>query len=83
MERIPLAKPFWDKECEEAAINTLGSGRWVKRLLSKSFGEEFANWCGALAAAPCQVGQQFLWAALRLFDIIRRRSNSPWDDFYF
>ena len=69
MERIPLAKPFWDKECEEAAINTLGSGRWVKGPQSKSFGEEFANWCGALAAAPCQSGSAALWAALRLFDI--------------
>ena len=69
MERIPLAKPFWDDECQEAAINTLSSGRWVKGPQSKGFGEEFATWCGALAAVPCQSGSAALWAALRLFDI--------------
>ena len=69
MERIPLAKPFWDEECESAALKTLSSGRWVKGPQGQAFGKEFAEWCGALSAAPCQSGSAALWAALKLFDI--------------
>ena len=69
MSRIPLARPFWDKECETAAVNALSSGRWVKGAQAKSFGLEFANWCGAVAAVPCQSGSAALWAAMRLLDI--------------
>lgn len=69
MSRIPLARPFWDDECERAAINALSSGRWVKGPQAKAFGLEFANWCGAVAAVPCQSGSAALWAAMRLLDI--------------
>ena len=69
MERIPLAKPYWDDECEKAAIATLSSGRWVKGPEGKKFGEEFAKWCGAISAVPCQSGSAALWAAMRLLDI--------------
>ena len=69
MERIPLAKPYWDEECEKAAITTLSSGRWVKGPQAKKFGEEFADWCGAISAIPCQSGSAALWAAMRLLDI--------------
>lgn len=69
MERIPLAKPYWDKECERAAIDALSSGRWVKGPQARKFGEEFAEWCGAVAAVPCQSGSAALWAAMRLLDI--------------
>ena len=69
MERIPLAKPYWDAECEKAAVAALNSGRWVKGPEAKAFGEEFANWCGAIAAVPCQSGSAALWAALRLLEI--------------
>jgi len=69
MKRIPLAKPYWDDECEQAAVAALTSGRWVKGPEAKAFGEEFANWCGAIAAVPCQSGSAALWAALRLLDI--------------
>lgn len=69
MDRIALAKPFWNEECEKAALDTLSSGRWVKGPQSQKFGEEFSKWCGSLAAAPCQSGSSALWAAMRLFDI--------------
>ena len=69
MDRIPLAKPYWDDECEKAAITTLASGRWVKGPEARKFGEEFAEWCGAVAAVPCQSGSAALWAAMRLLDI--------------
>ena len=69
MERIPLAKPYWDDECEKAALATLSSGRWVKGPEGKKFGEEFAKWCGAISAVPCQSGSAALWAAMRLLDI--------------
>ena len=69
MSRIPLARPFWDEECKTAAMNALSSGRLVKGPQAKAFGSEFANWCGALAAVPCQSGSAALWAAMRLLDI--------------
>jgi perosamine synthetase len=69
MNRVPLAKPFWDEECEKAAISALSSGRWVKGPQARMFGEEFAKWCGAAAAVPCQSGSAALWAAMRLLDI--------------
>ena len=69
MERVALAKPFWDEECERAAVSVLSGGRWVKGPESKKFGEEFAEWCGAVAAIPCQSGSAALWAAMRLLGI--------------
>ena len=69
MERIPLARPYWDEECEVAALFALRSGRWVKGPQAKALGEEFANWCGAQAAVPCQSGSAALWAAMRLLGI--------------
>ena len=69
MTRIALAKPYWDDECEKAAMSALSSGRWVKGPQAKAFGEEFANWCGAIAAVPCQSGSAALWAAMRLLGI--------------
>ncbi|MBA4695603.1 MAG: DegT/DnrJ/EryC1/StrS family aminotransferase [Candidatus Poseidoniales archaeon] len=69
MRRIPLAQPYWDEECQKAATDALSSGRWVKGPQAKSFGEEFAKWCGAIAAVPCQSGSAALWAAMRLLDI--------------
>tara|TARA_B110001452_G_C15238449_1_gene428793 strand:+ start:310 stop:1362 length:1053 start_codon:yes stop_codon:yes gene_type:complete len=69
MTRISLAKPYWDEECEKAAMSALNSGRWVKGPQARAFGEEFAKWCGAAAAVPCQSGSAALWAALRLLGI--------------
>ena len=69
MARIPLARPYWDAECEQAAIDALNSGRWVKGPQGKLFGEEFAEWCGAYSAVPCQSGFAALWVAMRLLEI--------------
>ena len=69
MTRIALAKPYWDDECERAAVSALSSGRWVKGPQARAFGEEFAKWCGAISAVPCQSGSAALWAAMRLLDI--------------
>ena len=54
---------------EDVAIEVLRSKKWVKGEQSRLFGAEFARWCGAQAAVPCQSGSAALWAALRLLDI--------------
>ena len=69
MPRIPLAVPIWDEEMKEAALRVFESKRWVKGPEAKAFGEEFASWCGAVTAVPCQSGSAALGAVLRLLDI--------------
>ncbi|MEZ7994067.1 MAG: DegT/DnrJ/EryC1/StrS family aminotransferase [Candidatus Poseidoniaceae archaeon] len=69
MLRIPLARPSWDDEMRKAAIAALDSKQWVKGPQNIAFGQSFANYCGALAATPCQNGSVALWAALQLAGI--------------
>ena len=69
MQRIPTARPSWDEEMRNAAMETLDSRNWVKGDKGKRFGLAFAEHCGALSAAPCQNGSSSLWAALRLLGI--------------
>ena len=69
MLRIPLARPSWDDEMRQAAMATLDSRQWVKGQQNLAFGTSFANYCGALAATPCQNGSVALWAALQLAEI--------------
>jgi len=69
MLRIPLARPSWDDEMRQAAIATLDSRQWVKGQQNVAFGDSFADYCGALAATPCQNGSVALWAALQLAEI--------------
>jgi len=69
MQRIPTARPSWDDEMRNAAIETLDSRKWVKGDKGKQFGSAFAEYCGALSAAPCQNGSSSLWASLRLLGI--------------
>lgn len=69
MLRIPLARPSWDDEMRQAAIATLDSRQWVKGQQNVAFGDSFADYCGALAATPCQNGSIALWAALQLAEI--------------
>ena len=66
---IPMARPSWNNEMREAAIQTLDSGRWVKGPHSKNFGQEFADYIGVPVASPCQSGTASLWASLRVLDI--------------
>lgn len=69
MQRIPTARPSWNEEMRNAALETLDSLKWVKGVKGKQFGLAFAEHCGALSAAPCQNGSSSLWAALRLLGI--------------
>jgi len=69
MGRISIARPSWDDEMRQAAIDTLDSLRWVKGEQGKAFGHEFAVFSGAIHATPCQSGSVALWAALRLLGI--------------
>lgn len=71
MLRIPLARPSWDDEMRQAAIATLDSKQWVKGQQNIVFGQSFADYCGALAATPCQNGSVALWAALQMAEISR------------
>jgi perosamine synthetase len=69
MERITMARPSWDEEMRDAAVTTLDSLHWVKGPQGKAFGNEFAEYCGALQGTPCQSGSVALWGALRLLEI--------------
>ena len=69
MERIPMARPSWEKEMRDAALATLDSKQWVKGTQVAGFGKEFADYCGVLGATPCQNGSSALWAALRIAGI--------------
>ena len=69
MERIPMARPTWNNEMRLAAVATLDSKQWVKGAQGSAFGIEFAEYCGALSATPCQNGSSALWAALRIAEI--------------
>ena len=68
-ERIPLARPSWTDEMRQAAIETLDSRRWVKGPQGRAFAQEFAEYCGAQYASPCNSGSGALIAALRLLGI--------------
>ena len=69
MERIAMARPSWDDEMRQAALDTLDSLHWVKGPQGKSFGSEFAAYSDAVQGTPCQSGSVALWAALRLLEI--------------
>ncbi len=69
MERISMARPSWDDEMRQAALDTLDSLHWVKGPQGKAFGSEFASYSDAVQGTPCQSGSVALWAALRLLEI--------------
>ncbi len=64
-----MARPSWSDEMRSAAVETLDSKHWVKGRQVQAFGNEFANYCGTLNAAPCQNGSSALWAALKIAGI--------------
>ena len=64
-----MARPSWNDEMRSAAVATLDSKQWVKGCQVQQFGKEFAEYCGALNAAPCQNGSSALWAALKIAGI--------------
>ena len=69
MEPIPLARTYLDEEIRAATIRVLESGRWIKGPESMAFGQEWAEWCGALSGAPTSNGSTALIAALRLLNV--------------
>ena len=68
-ENIPLGRMFIDDEMRNTVSEVLDSGRWIKGPHSKAFGNEWAEYCGALACTPCSNGSTALIAALRLLDV--------------
>lgn len=69
MTRIPMARPSWDDDMRQAALQTLDSLHWVKGPEGRAFGKEFSEYCGAVQGTPCQSGSVALWGALRLLEI--------------
>ena len=69
MKRIPMARPSWDDEMRQAAVDTLDSLHWVKGPQGKAFGKEFSAYSDAVQGTPCQSGSVALWGALRLLNI--------------
>ena len=68
-ENIPLGRMFIDDEMRNTVSEVLDSGRWIKGPHSKAFGNEWAEYCGALACTPCSNGSTALIAALRLLEV--------------
>jgi len=62
--RIPLAKPVFTKEMEEAAVNALLSERFVLGESVYRFEEEFAKYCGVDHAVSTNSGTDALVIAL-------------------
>ena len=69
MEPIPLARTYVDEEIRTVTMQVLESGRWIKGKESKQFGQEWADWCGALSGSPTSNGSTALIAALRLLNV--------------
>jgi perosamine synthetase len=61
---IPLAKPMFDTEMEEAAVNTLRNDRFVSGESVQKFEEEFAKYCGVDYAVSTNSGTDALQIAL-------------------
>jgi dTDP-4-amino-4,6-dideoxygalactose transaminase len=68
-EKVPLGRMHIDDAMREATMRVLDSGWWIKGAESKSFGEEWAQYCGALSGTPCSNGSVALIAALRLLEV--------------
>ena len=64
-----MARPSWDDDMRQAALQTLDSLHWVKGPEGRAFGKEFSEYCGAVQGTPCQSGSVALWGALRLLEI--------------
>ena len=56
MNRIAMARPSWDQEMRQAALDTLDSLHWVKGPQGKAFGKEFSAYSDAVQGTPCQSG---------------------------
>ena len=62
--KIPLAKPMFDRQMEEAAVSTLRNERFVSGESVGKFEEEFAKYCGVDYAVSTNSGTAALQIAL-------------------
>lgn len=62
--KIPLGKPVFDKEMQEAAVNALTNERFVLGESVLKFEEEFAKYCGVDYAVSTNSGTDALQLAL-------------------
>ena len=67
--KIPLAKPVFDKEMENAAINALKNEKFVMGESVFKFEEEFAKYCGTKYAVSTSSGTFALQLALQAVGI--------------
>ena len=51
--KVPLGRMHIDDEMREVTLRILNSGHWIKGPESKAFGQEWAEYCGALGGVPC------------------------------
>jgi perosamine synthetase len=58
--KIPLAKPIFDKEMQDAAVNALQNERFVLGESVSKFEEEFAKYCGTDYAVSVSSGTEAL-----------------------
>jgi perosamine synthetase len=72
--RIPLAKPAFDKEMEEAAVNALRNEKFVSGESVQKFEEEFARYCEVDYAVSTNSGTDALHIALIAAGIVRGES---------
>jgi perosamine synthetase len=62
--KIPLAKPIFDKEMQDAAVNALQNERFVLGESVSKFEEEFAKYCGTDYALSVSSGTDALRISL-------------------
>ena len=68
---IPLGKPVFDVEMEEAAINALRNERFVSGESVREFEEEFAKYCGVDYAVSTNSGTDALQIAFIAANLVR------------
>ena len=68
---IPLAKPVFDREMEQAAVNAFRNERFVLGESVSKFEEEFAKYCGVDHAVSTSSGTSALCIALTALNIER------------
>lgn len=67
--KVPLGRMHIDDEMREVTLRILNSGHWIKGPESKAFGQEWAEYCGALGGVPCSNGSVALIAALKVLGV--------------
>jgi dTDP-4-amino-4,6-dideoxygalactose transaminase len=71
VQRIPLAKPVFDKEMERAALDAFRNEHFVLGDSVRKFEEEFARYCGVDHAVSMSSGTNALHIALLALGIVK------------